>query len=430
METIALKYGKSKIEFKIPSKNMKGYFTPPEPTSTQSNTEIIREALAHPVGEELKFLSQGKKVNVCIEDATRPTSHLDVLRSLLEELRAAEFVRILISTGTHDANTPGNLNLKDSIENLLQEVHFGNAEVKIHNCMQSNYVYRGETTRGTPIEINAWLSGGDVLVIASDMKPHYFAGYSNPIKHILPGHATHDAVERNHSWALNEKSTFCHHPWHPDEKRRENPLAEDQLEAFTRVVGDRPVFALCMISNSGKILWAKAGEVKAVSSAGMNLVDEWLTLTLEPADALVVSPGGYPDDESLYNSQRALELTFRALKPGGKILFLSECANRIGPVFSIEHFFDKLSEPLEEIVETNREDYILYSHKAVKFAQMIQSTSYLGLYSNLKKAEVERIHLDPVETPQAIVDGWIEENPQMGIYFFDGANKLAVLKKE
>ena len=55
----------------------------------------------------------------------------------------------------------------------------------------------------------------DVFVTHSDMKNHYFAGYSNALKNFMPGICKYETIERNHALALKDNSTFGHHPLHP-----------------------------------------------------------------------------------------------------------------------------------------------------------------------------------------------------------------------
>ena len=87
--------------------------------------------------------------------------------------------------------------------------------------------------RGTPIELSAAANDCDCFVVNSDMKPHYFAGYSNALKFFLPGVTSFAAVEANHALALAEGACAAHHAVHPDAGRRNNPLSADMLEFFT-----------------------------------------------------------------------------------------------------------------------------------------------------------------------------------------------------
>ena len=198
------------------------------------------------------------------------------------------------------------------------------------------------------------------------------------------------------------------------------------VEGFQRIVGDRPAYLLATIQKSNKILWAEYGELLAVTRRGIAQVDKMMSKTVQPSDLLIVSPGGYPNDESLYTAQRALELSKNALKPGGKILFLAECRNGIGPPSARENFYDLLARPLPEVFRILHEKYILYSHKAYKFARLIEQCSFLGMTSSLEKSVIENIHLQWVDDPVQWLNAELRENPQLTINLVNDGNKIAL----
>ena len=105
------------------------------------------------------------------------------------------------------------------------------------------------------------------------MKAHYFAGYSNVVKNFLPGVCGFPTIEANHSWALNPKSTFGIHPFHPDETRRDNPLADDMREAMEMIVKDSKIFLLALVTERRRLVWAGAGHHEPVTADGMMVVD-------------------------------------------------------------------------------------------------------------------------------------------------------------
>ena len=59
------------------------------------------------------------------------------------------------------------------------------------------------------------------------------------------------------------------------------------------------------------------------------IVDEVASFSVPPVDRLVVSAGGTPQDDTLYLSQRAVELTRAAVADGAEILLLARCGDGI-----------------------------------------------------------------------------------------------------
>ena len=300
--------------------------------------------------------------------------------------------------------------------------------VRVHDARRDVHTDLGRTARDTSIQIQAEALECDAFLVVADMKHHYFAGFSNPSKYFVPGLAALETARGNHSLALEDEAVFGRHPWHPDPARRSNPLAEDLVEAFDRAVGDRPHFALVMVSGGGRILWAGGGPSAEVSGRGMQAVDRLGSLTLPASRFLVVGAGGAPYDESLYTAQRALELSQDAVVPGGEVLFLASCSNGIGPPGARENFFEPLTRPLDSIGTVRREDYVLYSHKPVKFARLLRRLSSVSMVSALPPEEVRDIHMHPVADGQAVIDDWVERaGPDDRIGFLDDASKLGVL---
>jgi nickel-dependent lactate racemase len=266
----------------------------------------------------------------------------------------------------------------------------------------------------------------DVFLVLSDIKVHYFAGYSNPVKNFVPGICSFRTAEQNHSLALDNKSTFGVHPWHPDSNRRKNPLACDQLEGMKLIVKERPVFTLATITTLRQIRWAKFGPIESVSVEAFVTVDQRNTHTVTPAGRLIVSPGGLPNDIDLYIAQRALELTKSAVTDGGEILFLAACPSGAGEAKTMENFYHRLTMPIEEIFNSIESEYKLYSHKPYKFAQLIRRLRRIHIYSQIPDDMVQAAHLYPTYEPQAVVNDWLDEEPDTKITIVDGANKIAL----
>jgi nickel-dependent lactate racemase len=265
--------------------------------------------------------------------------------------------------------------------------------------------------------------------VLSDVKCHYFAGYSNPIKNFVPGICSFETAEQNHSLALDDKATFGLHPWHSEQSRRANPLAADQLEAMWLIVKDRPVYALVTISTLDRIQWARFGPVEQVCRAAFAVADRRNTHTVSPVGHLIVSPGGLPNDVNLYIAQRALELTKNAVKDGGEVLFLAACPNGVGEEQTMENFYNLLTAPIEQVLKSVESEYKLFGHKSYKLARLIQRLRRIWMYSQIPDELIEAIHLHPAHQPQAVVNNWLAENPGAKITIVDGANKLALYAK-
>jgi nickel-dependent lactate racemase len=427
---VKIPYNKSFIELEIPEKNITNLIGSEETLIPGSNVEKLEIAFRSNEETPIAKIVENKKIVLIVEDHTREVPFADRFNVLFPLLNSAKQMKVFIATGTHDGEVDDNYRILSLIEEKAGKFNLEIDKIVIHNCHSDEFYYAGTTTIGNDIYVNKEIQDAEIIIILSDMKNHYFAGYSNPLKSLLPGICKYETIERNHALTLNEKATFGRHPLHPDKNRRDNPLAQDMFEGFNLIVGDRPVFVLGTICKNNRIQWAKFGSLEEVSTEGMLQVDALSSVQVESTDKIIISSGGYPNDESLYISQRALELSKNAVKDGGEILFISGCANGIGPKKSVRNFYEPLKEDIDTILNKLSEKYIMYSHKTYKFAQLIQRMKSIYFYTELSENEIESIHLRPTNSPQEIVNSWLKKNEYVKINIFTEGNKVAVYKKE
>ncbi len=423
---VSLPYGHRRLDIEIPNRNFKALVRPRSFAGKDTRAELER-AMQNPLGTSLEEIAAGRRACVLVEDDTRAEPHGPIIEALARGLVEASEVVFVVATGSHDPTTPGNQEIVDSIRRASSRFDLTVGGIHVNDCFAKDFVEIGTTSRGTPVRVNPKILGAELYVVGADMKNHYFAGYSNALKDFLPGACAYETIEANHSWALDSRSTFGIHPLHPDASRRDNPLAADMLEAKGMIVGSIPVFTLATVSSHQNVLWASAGGLEEVTSEGITMVDRLTSFSVEKARYAIVSPGGHPEDESLYHAQRGLELTKNAIRDGGSVLLLAECPNGIAPNDKAkENFYDRLTRPLEEVLTLIESKYELYSHKAYKFAELIMRLREISLFTELDEATVERAHLHKARDPQSVVAAWLKEDPDAEILVFDDANKIAV----
>jgi len=418
---LSLNYGRGKLALEIPEKNILAY-RQPAANATSGNQKILLDAINDFGILRISPIFAGRQVGVIIDVSTGSTPQVESLAVMLPFLRSARFVQFLLTTSSEEPNRAANQQFIDTMQEMIADFEFPDYDIHANDPEKDEFVEIGRTARGTPVQVNERSSKCDIFLVISDVQNHEIAGYTNPLQNFLPGICSLETRTRNESLAGDERATFGTHPWHPDPERRNNSLADDLWEGVQMILRRRPVLALTVISSQGQLQWAKIGALIEATSAGIQKVDELMRFTLPPADYMIVSPGGYPDDESFYTAQRALELTKNAISPNGEILFLAHCENGIGP----QHFYDALTKPLAEILKIIETDDKLDAHKAYKFAQMIQQLRAIHVHSNLPDEAISRIRLQSCADPQALVNQWLTKSPQAKISVVDGANKLAI----
>jgi len=431
LKKVELSYGEGKIALHIPESNLAGFIKPVSPEKRLKPAEAFQAALDDPVdGRRLEDIIAGKKACVTIEDYSRSEPHEAIVSALSKRLGKASMVQYIVATGTHNPVDERNLKIKSMIEEIAG--NFGlNFNVDINTSRESErFKYVGTTARGTEVRVNKKAIDADVFITAADMKPHYFAGYSAANKHFLPGISAFDTVRVNHCGLIKDrKSNYGRHPWHYDEKRRDNPLAQDMLDAMNLVVRDRPVYTQATINDAGDILWCKFGPIEPVTRAGIKRADELYSFSVKPVRHLVASPGGSAADSYLYTGIRAMELTLEAVQQGGEVLWLSKCADGIHTGITqqvVEDFHDAMKMDLQSLSDwLDRPDVKFHTYKAYRFKRLFEKIRILG-YSSLSDDILKSVDIEPVNDPQSVIDGWLQDNPDDKILFVDKANKLAV----
>ncbi|UCE09233.1 MAG: DUF2088 domain-containing protein [Candidatus Thorarchaeota archaeon] len=423
---VRISYGSGTIELDIPQENLASQIAPQDVRAKSNVMDELKRTMESPHGNLLSELVASKSVCVLVADHTRDMPHSDLLNAVAPFLVDANFVQFIVTTGSHEVEHPGNLDIVDRIKKAAQDADLRDFRTLIHDCYSQDVENLGKTSRGTPIIVNSAAVSHDVYVPLSDMKAHYFAGYSNALKDFLPGVCAFPTIEANHSMALDPMSTFGRHPYHPDPARRNNPLADDMREAMEIITKEAKIFTLSTVTSSGKLVWSDAGRLEPVIAGGIEILDETASFTLKPTSRIIVSPGGYPQDKSLYHAQRGLELTKNAVLDGGEILLLAQCKDGVAPESALENFYNKLTAPLDDVIKSISGRYHLYEHKAYKFAELLKRLSSVKMYTELAEEIVRPAHLDKVGNPQEIVDAWIEEDPRVEITVLDKANKLAI----
>ncbi|MBW8036067.1 MAG: DUF2088 domain-containing protein [Planctomycetes bacterium] len=418
---IKLRYSSDSVSLEVPEQNIAQYIKPDSESKSTDNFSVISNAIESANPEDFKTAILDKKLCIITTDGSRDFPLGDILPQLLKSLSNCKSVSYVIATGTHNSETKQNERIVETIEKYVSKPY-----IHIHDCMADSFVTAGKTSRGTAVEYNSVINDAEMFLVLSDVKFHYFAGYSNPVKNFVPGICSYKTAEGNHSLALDEQSAFGLHPLQNDPARRDNPLACDQLEAMRMIVGDRKVWAFTTVSTHGNIGWAKFDKIDSAAACAFDIADQRNAKTVEPVDYLIVSPGGLPNDVDLYISQRALELTKSGVNDGGEILFLSACPEGVGSERTKENFYNILIRPLDEILAAKGDDYKLFSHKPYKFAQLISRLKHLWIFTNIPEAECKKMHLDPTDDPQEVVNDWIGKNPTAQILIVDGANKIAL----
>mgnify|MGYP001097070963 CR=1 FL=1 len=166
---IQLPYGKEKMEISIPDARYNGSLISKmtEYVPEKSQEELVRDALAHPIGTpKLSEMAIGKKnVVIIASDHTRPVPSKIIMPQMLSEIRKGNpdaDITILISTGLHRETT------KEELVHKFGEDIVKAEKIVVHDCAdESNLVDLGKLPSGGELIINKLAYEADLLVAAT-----------------------------------------------------------------------------------------------------------------------------------------------------------------------------------------------------------------------------------------------------------------------
>ncbi|MPM27265.1 Lactate racemase [bioreactor metagenome] len=291
-------------------------------TPDKGETELIREALEHPIGSlRLRELASGKKRVVLVtSDHTRAVPSKLTLPILLEEIRAGNpgvDITILIATGLHRATTEAEQ------RRMFGDTIVDREKIVINDAFRpEDFISMGTLPSGAGFHVNKLAAQCDLLVTEGFIEPHFFAGFSGGRKSILPGICSQETVNENHSFRA------IAHPLAAAGRLEGNPIHEDMLEAARRM---NVQFTFNVALNGDKrVVAAFAGDLEQSHAAGVEFIRRLSQCPPIKGDIVITSNGGYPLDQNLYQSPKAVATAEACCAEGGVIIMCCSCADGMG----------------------------------------------------------------------------------------------------
>jgi nickel-dependent lactate racemase len=284
----------------------------------------LAAALDSPIGcEPLAVMAAGKRtaaISVC--DITRPAPNTVTLPPLLARLHAAgipvEGITILIATGLHRGATAEEIDIivGPEIAKKYRVVSHDARDLAAHRPL-------GSTKRGTPVYIDERFVAADLHITLGFIEQHLMLGFSGARKLITPGLAAQETIKVIHS------PRFMREPLATEGSIADNPLHAELLEIAAMVRHDF-ILDVTLTQERG-ISGVFAGNPVKAHAAGVAFLENTSLETLPaPADAVITSAAGYPLDLTFYQTVKGITAAQHIVKPGGRILILSECAEGMG----------------------------------------------------------------------------------------------------
>jgi len=324
MKTVKIPYYKSTLALHIAEKNIKAILRAKMHNYRpgKSEKEIIKEALANPIGTlRLSELAKGKvKITLVTSDHTRAVPSKITLPILLAEIRSTApdaKITILIATGLHRATT------KEEQRRMFGDEIVDKEEIAINDAFNPDQFTNVCTLpSGADFAVNKLALNCDLLICEGFIEPHFFAGFSGGRKSILPGICSEVTVNENHSYKAISS------PYANTGVLEHNPIHEDMIFA-ARKVNVQFIFNVAL-DGEKKIIAAWAGDLEKAHSEGVAFVRKWSQCPNISGDIVITSNGGYPLDQNLYQSPKAVATAEACAGEDGVIIMCCSCVDGMG----------------------------------------------------------------------------------------------------
>lgn len=324
MKTFDIPYYTSSLPLHVEDKNLKAVLNSRTDTydAGKSEADLVRDALEHPIGTpRLRELARGKqKVVLVTSDHTRAVPSKLTLPILLEEIRAGNpdaDITILIATGLHRPTT------EEEQRRMFGDAIVDQEKIVVNKAFEDEDFERVcELPSGAELWVNKLALHCDLLVTEGFIEPHFFAGFSGGRKSILPGICNAVTVNENHSYKAIAS------PYAATGVLEHNPIHEDMVFA-ARAVNVQFIMNVALNAEK-KVIAAFAGDLEQAHLQGVEFVRGLAQCPGVTGDIVVTSNGGYPLDQNLYQSPKAVATAEACCRDGGVIIMCASCCDGMG----------------------------------------------------------------------------------------------------
>lgn len=399
MKTIKIPYYTSTLDLHVDEANLKAVVTAKmhDYKPAKSEAELVKDALAHPIGSKtLRELAVGKKkVTLVTSDHTRAVPSKLTLPILLAEIRAGNpdaDITILIATGLHRPTT------EEEQRRMFGDAIVDNEKIAVNNAfVPDDFVKVCDLPSGAEFFCNKIAVDCDLLVCEGFIEPHFFAGFSGGRKSILPGICNAATVNENHSYKAIAD------PHSVTGVLEGNPIHKDMVCA-ARAVNVQFIMNVAL-DGEKKVVAAWAGGLEEAHAAGVQFIREQSQCPSITGDIVVTSNGGYPLDQNLYQSPKAVATAEACAGEDGVIIMCCSCCDgmggtnferliTLGTVDEIDSYLSKIP-PKETISEQWCPQ--IYS-RILRHHKVILVTTYLD------PEEVRKANMIPASTPDEALE--------------------------
>ncbi|MCK4580595.1 MAG: nickel-dependent lactate racemase, partial [Dehalococcoidia bacterium] len=326
----------------------------------------------------------GDKVAVIVTDNTRACPDDRLVPPILAELErkvARDNITIIVALGLHPP-----LDREELARLLGRDI---TEKYNVVNHDPSATLFLGQTSRGTPVDINTRVVEADFRVSTGFIEPHFFAGFSGGRKSIAPGVFGLRSAYANHSYKMIE-----------DPRSRAgilggNPIHEDLVEQAGMARLDFIVNVL--LNKQRQITHVVSGDPIRAHERGCDIEREIAGVNVDhKVDITITTNSGAPLDLDLYQTVKGMDNASLITRDGGIVIIASSCSAGVGPE-AFRELHVSVGSPKEVLQKIRREEPI-----GVQWQNQILARTQLRndiyLVSELEDSVVRDMMLTPIHS--------------------------------
>lgn len=389
-----LPYHKTKVSVEIDDRHLTGSLVSKVEDYAGAGTpeELVEASLDTPIGSaRLEELVRGKKNIVIISsDHTRPVPSKIITPILLRRIRSSQpdaNIKILVAAGFHRPSSRAEL-----IDKYGQEI-VDREQIVMHvSTDDASMAHIGTLPSGGQCIVNRTVVEADLVLSQGFIEPHLFAGFSGGRKSVLPGISSYKTILANHC------AEFIASPNARPGILDGNPIHKDMLYA-AKTAGLR--FIVNVVLNSERtIIACFAGDLEKAHVKGCEFLASLAGANSLHADITVVTNGGYPLDQNIYQAVKGLTSAEATTQDGGVIVMIAGLSDGTGG----NGFYNNLArvkspkEFLDHVSHVGREDTVPDQWESQVLARILNRHHVIMVSDLIDPKIVTDMHMEHAKT--------------------------------
>ncbi len=350
--------------------------------------EACVQSVLHPVtGNRLKELAlerNAKSACILVSDATRKVPTASVAKTLVKELcdggMPVERILFVVAIGVHRDAT------NEEMREILGEELYGKVRIENHTPYSyDNLIGLGNTSFGTPVEVNRRAYACDLHISVGKVEPHEFAGFTGGRKSVLPGVSSEKTILHNHS------TTMLYSDKAVPGNLEGNPIHLDMMEAAGLFRIDFTVSFVLNAQNQPAAVFS--GPMQASHKAAADYLQKYCRVCIEKPDIIVTTPG-YPLNIDFYQSLKPLIALTDILDSSITVALYCECTEGVNSPDMLCPFYQ--SSTLEEMIDYVVQNYKIQMDHALLLSKIFKKNVNVIVYSpNVLDEDVLKMRMTP-----------------------------------